>query len=100
MTDRSPPAADPTPGEPPEPVLLDARHLICPLPVLRARKRLSALAEGTLVRVLTTDPAAVIDLPHFCAEAGHTLLASAETAEGHSFLVRRGATRSGDDPEG
>ena len=46
---------------------LDARGLLCPLPVLRARKRLEGLAPGAVLRVLADDPAARIDFPHFCA---------------------------------
>ncbi len=53
---------------------LDARGLLCPLPVLKARKRLGALAPGAVLRVLADDPAALVDIPHFCAEAGHALV--------------------------
>ena len=53
---------------------LDATGLLCPLPVLKARKRLLALAEGAVLRMLADDPAAIIDVPHFCAEQGHELL--------------------------
>lgn len=67
---------------------LDARDLRCPLPVLRARKRLAALPAGTVLRLLATDPMARIDIPHFCAEAGHALLDSAETGAGLTFLIR------------
>lgn len=68
---------------------LDAQGLLCPLPVLKARKRLKGMAPGSILRVLTTDPAAVIDIPHFCTEAGHSLLATG--AEGHAqyYLIRR-----------
>ncbi len=69
---------------------LDARGLICPLPVLRARKALIPLKEGTLLRVLTDDPMALIDLPHFCAEAGHTHLGATETGTWQVHLIRRG----------
>jgi len=55
---------------------LDACDLLCPLPVLKARKRLQALASGQILRVQATDPAAVIDIPHFCTEQGHELLAA------------------------
>jgi tRNA 2-thiouridine synthesizing protein A len=54
---------------------LDARGLLCPLPVLKARKRLLALAPSQVLRLIADDPAAVIDVPHFCAEQGHVLLA-------------------------
>ena len=55
---------------------IDAIGLLCPLPVLRARKRMQTLAPGAVVRLLADDPAAAIDVPHFCAEAGHDLLSS------------------------
>ncbi|MHA6345841.1 sulfurtransferase TusA family protein [Roseivivax sp. CAU 1761] len=68
---------------------LDATGLLCPLPVLKARKRLSALAPGGRLRVRTDDPAAVIDVPHFCQEAGHVL--EAQDAEGAVtiWLIRK-----------
>ncbi|MCU0909723.1 MAG: sulfurtransferase TusA family protein [Rhodobacteraceae bacterium] len=59
---------------------VDATGLLCPLPVLRARKRLIAMAPGQVLRLIATDPAAIVDVPHFCAEAGHTLIATASIA--------------------
>lgn len=56
--------------------VLDARGLRCPLPVLKARKRLEQIAPGGVLEVLADDPAAWIDVPHFCAEAGHELVDS------------------------
>jgi len=69
---------------------LDARGLLCPLPVLKARKRLQALAPGQVLRMLATDPAAAIDVPHFCAEAGHTLLGSYPAEGATAWLIRKG----------
>jgi tRNA 2-thiouridine synthesizing protein A len=68
---------------------LDAKGLLCPLPVLKARKRLQALGSGQVLRVLADDPAAIIDVPHFCAEAGHELIASEETAEGQLYFIKK-----------
>ena len=68
---------------------LDCQGLLCPLPVLRARKRLIAMAPGTVLHVTTTDPMAQIDLPHFCAEAGHDLLDSSTAGSVTTFLIRR-----------
>lgn len=70
---------------------LDAAGMLCPLPVLKARKRLGAMAPGAVLRVLATDPAAVVDMPHFCAEAGHTLLSATEDGTVQVYLIRRGA---------
>lgn len=53
---------------------LDARGLICPLPVLKARKVLLSLPAGALLRVTVTDPNAEKDFPLFCAESGHRLV--------------------------
>jgi tRNA 2-thiouridine synthesizing protein A len=69
---------------------LDATGLLCPLPVLKARKRLKALPEGALLRMLADDPAAVIDVPHFCAEAGHTLVETGEDGSAQVYLIRKG----------
>ena len=69
---------------------LDALGLLCPLPVLKARRRLSRLEPGDVLRLRSDDPAAVIDVPHFCAEAGHTLVETAEEAGAYVFLIRKG----------
>ena len=69
---------------------LDAVGLLCPLPVLKARKRLSQLATGEVLRILADDPAAVIDVPHFCTEAGHELLSMQDEGAVQVYLVRRG----------
>ncbi|WP_461425689.1 sulfurtransferase TusA family protein [Gymnodinialimonas sp.] len=53
---------------------IDARDLLCPLPVLRLRKALTRARAGDTLRLLATDPAAQIDVPHFCAEQGHNFL--------------------------
>ena len=70
---------------------LDARDLLCPLPVLKARKRLLTMQAGQVLRVLATDPAAVIDMPHFCAQSGHDYLGASEVDGATAHLVRCGA---------
>lgn len=69
---------------------LDARGLLCPLPVLKARKRLLALPKGTVLRVLADDPAAIVDIPHFCAEAGHVLVETAQDGDAQLYVIERG----------
>ena len=71
--------------------LLDARGLRCPLPVLRARKALLALPPGAVLTMLADDPVAVVDLPHFCSEAGHDLLSQSEADGAQRYVIRRGA---------
>lgn len=69
---------------------LDALGLLCPLPVLKARKRLSGLMSGQVLRLQADDPAAVVDVPHFCAESGHELI-GVETsgAEKHYYIRKK-----------
>ena len=70
---------------------IDALGLLCPLPVLKLRKRMSRLAPGDQIRLICDDPAAAIDVPHFCAEAGHTLISASDAAGGAAvYLVRKG----------
>ncbi len=73
--------------------LLDARGLSCPLPVLKARKRLQAMAPGARLRVLATDPKAPGDFRLYCQESGHRLLEEREEggAAWYVLLVERGA---------
>ena len=68
---------------------IDALGLLCPLPVLKLRKRLKALAPGECIRLLADDPAAIVDVPHFCAESGHELVETGESGAAQSYVVRK-----------
>lgn len=69
---------------------LDAEGLLCPLPVLRARKRLSVMEPGAVLRLRATDPASSVDVPHFCTQSGHQLLLAREQDGVRTYLIRRG----------
>lgn len=68
---------------------IDAVGLLCPLPVLRLRKRLADLASGQVARLVADDPAAVIDVPHFCNEAGHRFLGSEPDGTATAYFVEK-----------
>jgi len=70
--------------------ILDATGLLCPLPVLKARKRLKSLPDGGILKVLADDPAAIIDMPHFCSEAGHALIGQTDDGDIQAYLIRKG----------
>jgi len=72
----------------------DLKGLKCPLPVLRATKRLAGMSTGARIWLETTDPLAAIDIPAFCTEAGHLLIERQVLAEGHRFLVERGERKN------
>ena len=73
--------------------IYDLRGLKCPLPVLRAKKRMAGMRPGEQLWLETTDPLAVIDIPAFCAEEGHRLVERQAMADGHRFLVARGPAK-------
>lgn len=68
-------------------LIVDVRGLQCPLPVLKTAKRMQPLAPGAVVVVLTTDPMAAIDVPHFCREEGHRLVAAEQQEGGMRFEI-------------
>lgn len=70
--------------------ILDAVGLLCPLPVLKARKRLQSLNSGEELKMVADDPAAVIDVPHFCAESGHVLVSSYLDGPVQTYVIRKG----------
>jgi tRNA 2-thiouridine synthesizing protein A len=69
---------------------LDVSGLLCPLPVLKARKVLERLRRGRILKVVATDPMAAVDMAHFCSEQGHTLLAQDRQGATLTFMIERG----------
>ncbi len=69
---------------------LDLTGLKCPLPALMARKALGKLAPGAVISVLTSDPLAVVDIPHMCGEEGHSVeIITRQDAGRAVFRIRR-----------
>ncbi len=69
--------------------VIDTRGLMCPLPVLRTAKALRGVAHGTVVTIWADDPIAVIDIPHFCTEAGHRLVSQSDAGEYQIYVIKR-----------
>ncbi len=53
---------------------LDARGLICPLPVIRTQERIQGLDSGALLDIVATDPGVVHDIPAWCRVHGHEII--------------------------
>ncbi|MFY0613608.1 MAG: sulfurtransferase TusA family protein [Hyphomicrobiaceae bacterium] len=72
--------------------LLDARHLNCPLPILKTKRALDGVEIGGTLEVLATDPGAPDDFVAFAESTGHTLLQQSNDEAGvFRFLLRREA---------
>ena len=78
-----------------EEVTVDVRGLKCPLPVLKTARRMAPHPPGTRFLVLATDPMAAIDVPHFCNENGHALLASGTAGDVMRFEIEKGGAGAG-----
>ena len=69
---------------------LDATGLLCPLPVLKLQKMIKSIKEKERIKLITDDPAAVVDVPHFCNEQGHQLIEISDQNGCDLFLIERG----------
>lgn len=69
---------------------VDASGLACPLPILRAKKALSEINTGQVLRVIATDPGSVQDFEAFARQTGNELLQSESVEDGvFEFFLRR-----------
>lgn len=68
---------------------LDARGLICPLPVLKAKKALRPLDSGDELTILATDAGAPDDFVAFCENTGDMLVASTEANGVYAIVIRK-----------
>ena len=68
---------------------LDARGLNCPLPILRAKKALTEMSSGQVLRIVATDPGSVKDFQAFSKQTGNELLSHAETNKEFTFLMKK-----------
>ena len=67
---------------------LNARGLLCPLPVIRTQDRIKALADGDTLEVLASDPGTLHDIPAWCRVHGHALMESARLDEDFRFRIK------------
>ena len=70
-------------------VEIDASGLNCPLPILRAKKALSGMASGQILRVVATDPGANRDFLAFARQTGNELLEVNQLEGAMLFLIRK-----------
>ena len=68
---------------------LDARGLNCPLPILRAKKALTDMASGQLLKVVATDPGSVRDFQAFARQTGNELVDQQQAGDEIIHVLRR-----------
>ena len=70
---------------------LDARRLLCPMPVIRLQDQVNREATGARVRITCTDPGTLNDIPAWCRSNGHTVIDVSEKEDEIIFVVEKGA---------
>ena len=75
-------------------ILLDARGLLCPFPVLKARKALAAMKSGQCLEVLATDPGSQADFRAYCEATGYELRISEQNGDEFRYLIKKTETGS------
>ncbi len=68
---------------------LDARGLVCPLPILRTKQSLAGMISGQTLKIVATDPGSVIDFQVFAEQTGNELLSLSESDKEFIFLLRK-----------
>ena len=68
--------------------ILDARNLLCPMPVIRTQDRVKGLNTGDILEVRCTDPGALNDIPAWCRIHGHTVVETKADADEVVIILR------------
>ena len=69
--------------------VVEAKNLLCPLPILRAKKALSTMESGQVLKVITTEPKAKGDFQAFCAQSKNELIAQKDHEGSMEHYIKR-----------
>ncbi|MDO5667847.1 MAG: sulfurtransferase TusA family protein [Alcaligenaceae bacterium] len=69
--------------------VVEAQNLLCPLPILKAKKALSAMESGQILKVITTDPKAMGDFQAFCTQSKNDLIAQSDCGDFAEHYIKR-----------
>lgn len=68
--------------------LVDARHLLCPMPVIRTQQAVEALMTGEKLKIICTDPGVLHDIPAWARVHGHTLISALEVNDKYIVIIQ------------
>lgn len=72
-------------------MVLDAKGLNCPLPILKTKKALKDLPPGGTLEVLTTDPGSIVDFAAFCRTTGNELVEQSQDGNVFRYVIKHSA---------
>ena len=70
-------------------VFLDARGLVCPMPLIKTRQALMVVEPGATICVLATDPDTVADFTSFCEATGHKLVVNDREGGIYLYVIEK-----------
>ena len=73
-----------------EDTVLDARGLLCPMPIVKTAELMKTLAPGQLVKLITTERGSVADVPAWAGSTGNELVESHQDDGEFIFYIRKG----------
>ncbi len=68
-------------------ITLDARNLLCPLPVIRLQQKIAQSMQGDHITAICTDPGALHDIPAWARIHGHNVLQVESVDSEHHITV-------------
>ncbi len=80
--------------------VLDARNMLCPLPVIRTQDRVDTMHAGDTLRVVSTDHGVINDIPAWCRINGHKVLSIDEQENEITITIRVGGADQADATQG
>ena len=69
--------------------LLDARGLLCPMPIVKAGKVMRGMDDGEILKIIATDRGSIVDFPAWCEDTGNELLEWHEEDDGLVFFIKK-----------
>ena len=69
--------------------LLDARGLLCPMPIVKAGKVMRGMEDGEVLKIIATDRGSIVDFPAWCEDTGNELLEWYEEDDGLVFFIKK-----------
>ncbi|MDO7597194.1 MAG: sulfurtransferase TusA family protein [Pseudomonadota bacterium] len=70
---------------------LDARRMLCPMPVIKTQNKVKELAVGDILSVICTDPGVLSDIPAWARINGHTILGHQDNGDEITIIVMVGS---------
>jgi len=68
-------------------IILDARNLLCPMPVIRVQEAVASLPSGTMIKAICTDPGVLYDIPAWVRVHGHKLITTEENGNEYTVVI-------------